>query len=202
MSRIRLYFLSGIVAVGLLFRAAVPALAQQQNTPELAHTAGPLLSIAPPVVVVDSTGAEVGPYENIGGSDTVLQKIAGSNYALQVNTKGFVATGVTFSFTGGTCVGTKYVVSQPSNSFYFSYPKTANPTGVNESLNGGVAGSTLYYATPKTSVSKTIGSELVVGTNGKTQICYPIPGTKSSVSTVSTIDIGKLPFVPPFKLSY
>jgi hypothetical protein len=201
MSRPTLYILTVLVAVGVLFRAPVPALTQQQTTPEIAQSAGPSVSSPQQVIVVDSTGAEVGPYENINAADTVLEKIGSNDFALQVNTKGFVATGVTFSFKTLACTGTRYVVSPPS-SFYFSYPQTANPTGVTESLNGGVAGSTLYYAQPKTSTSVTVKSELVVSTSGKSMICYPIPSTKTSVSGVATTDLSALPFVPPFKLSF
>jgi hypothetical protein len=183
MSRLTLCVLSGLAAVGLLFRA-VPALAQG-------------------AIVVDSLGAEVGPFENIGGADSALQTIGSETFALQVNTKGFVATGVTFSFTTGTCTGTRYVQSLTSNSLYISYPNTANTTvGTSGNFNGGVAGSKLYYAKPKTSASETINSILVVGTTGKTQVCYPIAATKETVSKVATTDISTLPFVPPFKLSF
>ncbi len=202
MSRLKLYVLSGIVAVGFLFRAAIPGLTQEQAAPELSQSGQPLAASASPVIVVDKNGLEVGPYENIGGTDSVLEKIGSSDFALQVNTKGFVATGVTFSFKTLACTGTRYVVTPASNSFYISYPKTANPTGVTESLNGGVAGTTLYYAEPKTSATVTVNSELVVGTSGKSTICYPIPATKTSVSDVATTDLSKLPFVAPFKLSF
>jgi hypothetical protein len=87
------------------------------------------------------------------------------------------------------------------SGLYISYPKTANPTGVNEPLNGGVAGTILYYAQPKTSTTVTVNSELVVGSTGKTQVCYPLTATKSSVTEVATTDLSKLPFIPPFKLS-
>jgi hypothetical protein len=201
MSRLKLYILSGLVAVGFLFRAAIPALTQEPGGSEVAQSGDPLVSSAGPVIVVDKNGAEVGPYENIGGTDSVLEKIGSGDFALQISTKGFVATGVTFSFSTLACTGTRYVVSPPS-SFYFSYPKTANPTGVNESLNGGVAGTILYYAEPKTSTSVSVKSELVIGTSGKSMICYPIPSTKTSVSKVVTTDLSKLPFVTPFKLSF
>jgi len=200
MSRLKLYVLSGLVAVGVLFRVAVPALTQEQATPELSQSGQPLAASASPVIVVDKNGLEVGPYENIGGSDTVLEKIGSGDFALQISTKGFVATGVTFSFTTPACTGTRYVVSPPS-SFYFSYPKTANATGVNEFLNGGVAGTILYYAKPKSSTSHTINSELVLSTSGKSTVCYPIPATKTTVSEVVTTDLSTLPFVEPFKLS-
>ena len=201
MSRLKLYVLSGIVAAGVLFKAAVPGLTQEQTTPELSQSGQPLAASASPVIVVDKNGLEVGPYENIGGSDTVLDKIESGDFALQISTKGFVATGVTFSFTTAACTGTRYVVSPPS-SFYFSYPKTANPTGVNESLNGGVAGTILYYAEPKTSTSVSVNSELVVSTSGKSSICYPLPATKTTVSEVATTDLSKLRFAEPFKLSF
>jgi hypothetical protein len=151
---------------------------------------------------VDSLVAEVGPFENINGTDSALETIGGTRFALQVNTKGFVATGVTFSFTTGACTGTRYVLSPTSNSLYISYPKFDNGSGVLENYSGGVAGRTLYYAQPKTSTSLTINSELVVGSSGKTMICYPLAASKVSVSTVATTDLSKLPFVPPFKLSF
>ena len=176
MSRLKFYVLSGIVAVGILFRAAIPALTQEQSTPELSQSGQPLAAIASPVIVVDTNGLEVGPYENIGGTDSVLEKIGSSDFALQVNTKGFVATGVTFSFKTLACTGNALCRDPGLNSFYISYPKTANPTGVTEFLNGGVAGTTLYYAEPKTSATVTVNSELVVGTSGKSTICYPITG--------------------------
>jgi hypothetical protein len=202
MTRLTLYVLSGLVAMGLLFRSVVPALSQEQNIPEIAHSVGPLLSTPKPVTVVDSSGAEVGPFENISGADSALQKIGSDRFALQVNTKGFVKTGVTFSFTTIACTGTRYVLSLTSNSLYISYPKFDNGSGVLENYSGGVAGGTLYYAKPKTSKSVTINSELVVGSDGKTMICYPLPAGKASVSEVATIEISKLPFVPPFKLSF
>jgi hypothetical protein len=201
MSRLKLYVLSSLIAMEFLFRAAIPALTQEQAISEVAQSGSPLASsVASPVIVVDKNGLDVGPYENIGGSDTVLEKIGSGDFALQISTKGFVATGVTFSFTTPACTGTRYVVSPPS-SFYFSYPKTANPTGVNESLNGGVAGTILYYAKPKSSTSHTINSELVLSTSGKSLVCYPIPATKTTVSEVVTTDLSTLPFVEPFKLS-
>lgn len=203
MKKPTLYILSGLVVMGLLFRSPVPALSQEENTPELSVSPGPLVSSTPkPATVVDSTGAEVGPFENIGGADSALQKIGTNKFALQVNTKGFVKTGVTFSFTTVACTGTRYVLSLTSNALYISYPKFDNGSGVLENYSGGVAGSTLYYAKPKTSQSVTINSELVVGSDGKTMICYPLPSTKASVSDVATTDISKLPFVPPFKLSF
>jgi hypothetical protein len=203
MNRLSLYVLSGLVAVGLLFRSALPALSQAENALELAPSGGPLISSTPkPATVVDSTGAEVGPFENIGGADSALQKIGTNKFALQVNSKGFVKTGVTFSFKTIACTGTRYVLSLTSNSLYLSYPKFDNGSGVLQNYSGGVAGSTLYYAMPKTSQSVTINSELVVSTDGKTTICYPLPATKASVSDVATTVISTLPFVPPFKLSF
>jgi hypothetical protein len=203
MSRLKLYALGGVVAVGLLFRAAIPALTQEQTRPELVQSSGPLTSSSQPALVVDSTGTEVGPFENIGGADSALHTIGSNKFALQVNSKGFVATGVTFSFTSSACTGTRYVQSLTSNSLYISYPNTASSSlGTSENFNGGVARSTLYYAEPKTSVSKTISSILVVGSSGKTQVCYPISPTKETVSLVATTNISILPFVPPFKLSY
>ncbi len=144
-----------------------------------------------------------GPFENTGGADSALYTIGKNKFALQVNSKGFVATGVIFSFTGPACSGTRYVQSLTSNSLYISYPNTTSSSlGTSGNFNGGVAGSTLYYAEPKTSASKTVNSILVVGSSGKTQVCYPISATKETVSLVATTNISTLPFVPPFKLSF
>jgi hypothetical protein len=203
MSRLKFYVLGGVVGVGFLFGAAIPALTQEQTTSELVQSSGPLISSLKPALVVDSTGAEVGPFENIGGADSALSTIGSNKFALQVNSKGFVATGVTFSFTNSTCTGTPHVQSLTSNSLYISYPNTTNSSlATSENFNGGVAGSILYYAEPKTSASMTINSISVVASSGKSKVCYPIPATKESVSLVATTDLSKLPFVPPFKLSY
>ena len=145
---------------------------------------------------------EVSPFEYIAGADSALHKIGTTGFALQINTKGYVNTGATFSFTTLACTGNEYVLSPTSNALYISYPKFDNGSGVQENYSGGVVGSTLFYAKPKTSTSLTINSELVVGSDGTTQICYPLPAAKVSVSEVATTDISKLPFVPPFKLSY
>jgi hypothetical protein len=203
MSRLALYVQIGFLTVGFLLRAAVPAMTQEQSAPDLAISTAPLVSTSKPVIVVDSLGAEVGPFENIGGTDSALYTIGKNKFALQVNSKGFVTTGVIFSFTSIACTGTRYVQSLTSNSLYISYPNTTNSSlGTSGNFNGGVAGSTLYYAQPKTSASLTINSISVVGSTGKTQVCYPISGTKETVSQVATTDISKLPFVPPFKLSF
>jgi len=200
MSRLKLYVLSGLVAVGFVFRAAVPALTQEQDAPEVAQAGAPALASGP-AIVVDKNGAEVGPFENIGGTDSVLVTIGGIDFALQVNTKGFVPTGATASYKTGDCTGTAYFLTPTSNYLYLSFAKTANPTTVLEYLNGGVIGTTVYYAKPKSSTSVTVKSELIVNTSGKTKTCYPMPPTKSSVSLVATADL-PTSFVEPFKLSF
>jgi hypothetical protein len=132
-----------------------------------------------------------------------LVKVGSNDFALQVNTKGFTATGVTFLYPTNSCNGTPYVLSLSSNALYISYPSTLNSiTNVQGNYNGGVAGTVLYFAKPKTSTSLTINSISVVASNGKSQVCYPLTATKSMVSEVATLDLSTLGFVEPFKLSF
>jgi hypothetical protein len=93
---------------------------------------------ATPAIVVDSTGAEVGPLINTGGADSALVKAGGNDFALQVNSKGFAATGVTFSYPTDACTGTPYVLTPASNALYISYPASVNSTtDVQGNYNGG-----------------------------------------------------------------
>jgi hypothetical protein len=191
--RLTTYAIAGFLALILTIGAAPPAGTQEHNM--AASTS------AKPAIVVDSTGAEVGPLLNTGGVDTALVKADDHTFALQVSSKGFVATGVTFSYTTLACDGAKYVLSAPS-SLYISYPPSENASGVQGNYNGGVTGTTLYYPKPKTSVSVMVNSIAVVSSDGKSQVCYPLTATKSTVSQVATLDLSTLVFVPPFKLSY
>jgi hypothetical protein len=155
-----------------------------------------------PAIVIDSNKLEIGPLLNTGGADSVLVKADKHNFALQVGSKGFVATGVTFLYASLTCTGTRYLLGSPT-SLYISYPSTLNSTtNVQGNYSGGVAGTTLYYPNSKTSASKTINSILVVSSSGKGRVCYPLTPTKSTVDEVETFDLSTLPFVPPFSLSF
>ena len=200
MRRITIYATAGLLAVILSIGVAVSGETQESDSISLSE--GLASTAAKPAVVVDSTGAEIGPLVN-SGVDTALVKAGGHDFALQVNSKGFVATGVIFSYTTGECTGTTYVLSPPSNSLYISYPSTLNAiTNVQGNYNGGVAGTILYYAKPKTSISLTINSISVVVSSGKSRVCYPLTATKSAVSDVATFDLSTLGFVAPFKLSF
>lgn len=202
MRKLTLLIVSIAVAMAVLLRTAVPGLTQEDNQPLETNVPNPSVSTAQPAIVIDSTLAEVGPYENIASADSALVKIGTEIFALQVNSKGFVATGVTFSYKSNACTGTAYVLSPASHSLYISYPKYDNGSGVLQYYGGGVAGTTLYYAEPKTSQTVTINSESIVASNGKSAVCYPLPATKESVNSVATTNISTLPFVAPFKLSF
>jgi hypothetical protein len=155
-----------------------------------------------PAIVVDSTGVEVGPLINTGGADSALKKSGTNKFALQVNSKGFVATGVFFSYTTSNCGGTRYVFSPASNSLYISYPKTDNGTGFLSYYSGGVAKGILYYATQKTSKKLTVNSERVLNPDGTIGACFPLASSSTSLSLVSTFNIATLPFTPPFKVTW
>jgi hypothetical protein len=195
MTRITSYAIAGLLAVVISIGAAAPAGTQEQ-------AAAAASTSATPAIVVDSTGKEVGPLINTGGADSALVKVGSNDFALQVNSEGFVQTGVTFSYPTVACSGTPFVISLASNSLYISYPATTNSTtNVQGNYSGGVAGSNLYFAKPKTSASMTINSISVVASNGKSQICYPLTPTKFTVSDVATLNLSALGFVEPFKLS-
>src|SRR5215469_492803 len=202
MRRITIYASAGLLAV-MLSIGVVVAPGEAQESDSISISGGLASTAAKPAIVVDSTGAEIGPLVNTGGVDTALVKTGGHDFALQVNSKGFVATGVIFSYTTGECTGTTYVLSPPSNSLYISYASTLNAiTNVQGNYNGGVAGTILYYAKPKTSISLTINSISVVVSSGKSRVCYPLTATKSAVTDVATFDLSTLGFVAPFKLSF
>src|SRR5262245_16741783 len=120
-------------------------MSQEQNAAAVYYPIGPAVAATPkPALVVDSKGAEVGPFEYIAGADAALHKIGTTGFALQVNSKGFVKTGATFSYTTLACTGKQYVLSLTSNALYISYPKFDNGSGVQENYSGGVVGSTLF----------------------------------------------------------
>jgi hypothetical protein len=198
MTGISSYAIGTLLAVIISIVAPAPAETQEQAIAAAATSTAPK-----PAIVVDSTGAELGPLINTGGANSALVAIGSSNFALQVNSAGFVETGVTFSYPTIACSGTPYVLSLPSNSLYISYPATTNSTtNVQGNYNGGVAGPNLYYGKPKTSTSMTINSISVVASNGKSQICYPLTPTKFTVSEVATLNLAPLGFVAPSKLSF
>jgi len=90
----RFISLSGLVSVAFFAGAVVPGFTQQYQAPNVSTPASP-------AVVLDNAGLEVGPLINTGGADSALSKDSGINFAFQVNTKGFVQTGVFFSYYFG-----------------------------------------------------------------------------------------------------
>jgi hypothetical protein len=75
MGRITTYLAAGLLAVSSSMGAAAPAGTQEQGDTVVAVGTAAAIADPKPAIVVDSTGAEVGPFVNTGGADSAWSRL-------------------------------------------------------------------------------------------------------------------------------
>jgi hypothetical protein len=153
-----------------------------------------------PPIVVDSRGRALGAFFFVPRmslpDSSVLRKIEGTWYLLPFSTAGFSSTGVQIFYSTANCTGTAYVAAFPHNAVLV--PQSTGTVGI--------ANGFLYYAKPgsiKPSSKLTVKSQKLLNFQAKDVGCGQLRsvGPPEFVGEMTTYELSKLGFVPPFKLT-
>jgi hypothetical protein len=151
-----------------------------------------------PAIVVDSRGKPIGTFLFVGRmslpSSSVLREIEGTWYLLPFSTTGFSSTGVNIYYSEENCKGATYVAAFPDNPAIV--PQAAGSVGI--------ANGILYYPKPgsvKPFSKLVLKSQRMLNFQAKDVGCARIRTMITPfVGEMTTFELSKLGFVPPFTL--
>jgi hypothetical protein len=150
----------------------------------------------PAALVVDSTGAKVGPYfpsvNDAGGfgqwhgQDAVMLTVNGFALIVPVTSSGFLPTGEKFQYTSSDCSGTAYLPVPFVGMAQQGFTATVNTT--------------LYYVDPATDTNGSVvfNSRQSLRRDGSVLQSSTNESVSGDIAPARTLDLSTLGFVPPF----
>ncbi len=149
-----------------------------------------------PPIVVDVRGRAIGTFFFVGRmslpSSSVLRKIEGAWYLLPFSTTGFSSTGVQIFYSADNCTGAAYVAAYPDDPVLV--PQSAGTIGI--------ANGILYYPKPGSlkKSSMLLKSQRILNLQAKDVSCGKVRSfvPPDFVGEMTTFELSKLGFVPPF----